>query len=106
MTSTNDRENRLRILHLILVLRSTNSQYNEHSLPVMDEREITLCTYFKPQLVPPPQIRVFAGNDSVRGFFRVLRDAPAPPTTTPFTRILLRWGSSSSWPRSVGCGGA
>jgi glycosyltransferase involved in cell wall biosynthesis len=41
----------------------------------MDEREITLCTYFKPQLVPPPQIRVFAGNDSVRGFFRVLREA-------------------------------
>jgi glycosyltransferase involved in cell wall biosynthesis len=68
-------DNRLRILHLILVLRSTNTQYNEHSLPVMDEREITLCAFFKPQLVPPPQIRVFAGNDSVLGFFKVLRKA-------------------------------
>lgn len=75
MTPGNGPEKRLRILHLILVLRATNSQYNEHSLPVMDERDIALCTFFKPQLVPPPQIRVFAGNDSVVGFFKVLRKA-------------------------------
>lgn len=65
----------LRILHVILVLRSTNSQYNEHSLPVMHEREISLCTYFTPQLTPPPQIRVFAGDDTLLGFFRALRKA-------------------------------
>lgn len=75
MTPSGSSEDKLRILHLINVLRSTNSQYNEHSLPVMDEREITLCAFFRPQLVPPPQIRVFAGDDSVRGFFRVLRKA-------------------------------
>ena len=72
---TNSSGQRLRILHLILNLRSTNSQYNEHSLPVMNERDITLCTYFAPQLTPPPQIRVFAGNDTIRGLFRALRDA-------------------------------
>ena len=69
------RGHRLRILHLILNLRTTNSQYNEHSLPVMYERDITLCTYFTPQLTPPPQIRVFAGNDTIRGVFRALHGA-------------------------------
>ena len=73
MTAAGDR--RLRILHLILVLRSTNSQYNEHSLPVMDERDIALCTYFTPQLTAPAKIRIFAGNDTLRGFFGALKKA-------------------------------
>lgn len=70
-------EARLRILHVILVLRATNSQYNEHSLPVMHERDISLCTYFIPQLTPPPQIKLFPGNDTLPGFFRALRNALA-----------------------------
>lgn len=66
---------RLSILHLIHVLRSTNSQYNEHSLPVMRERDITLCSYFEPQLDPPPEIRLFAGNGTLLGFIGALRTA-------------------------------
>ena len=99
-------DNRLRVLHLIHVLRSTNSQYNEHSLPVMDERDIALCTYFTPQLTPPPQIRVFPGNDTVRGVFKALREAldaseyDAIHAHSPQTGVLmimamiawLRWG--------------
>lgn len=68
-------DQRLRILHLILVLRSTNSQYNEHSLPVMTERDISLCTYFEPQLQAPDEIEVFAGDNTLIGFFRALRTA-------------------------------
>lgn len=75
MTSSTERAQKLRVLHLVLVLRSTNSQYNEHSLPVMHERSIALCTFFAPKLVPPEQIKVFAGDGSVRGFFRALRAA-------------------------------
>jgi glycosyltransferase involved in cell wall biosynthesis len=63
---------RLRVLHLIIVLGETNGQYNEHCLPLMDERDLAICTYFRPQLEAPPQIAVFAGDDTLRGFFRAL----------------------------------
>lgn len=66
---------RLRILHLILVLGETNSQYNEHCLPLRHERELSICTYFSPKLEPPPEIRLFAGDGTVRGFFRAFRTA-------------------------------
>jgi len=63
----------LRVLHLIIVLGPTNGQYNEHCLPLMHSREISICAYFKPQLQAPPEIAVFAGDDTLRGFFRALR---------------------------------
>jgi glycosyltransferase involved in cell wall biosynthesis len=65
-------ERRLRILHLIIVLGETNGQYNEHCLPLMHTRDLAICTYFKPQLEAPPEIEVFAGDDTLRGFFRAL----------------------------------
>ena len=73
-TTGNEAANgRLRILHLVLVLGPTNSQYNEHCLPQMHERALSICTYFTPLLTPPPHITVFPGDGSVRGFFRALR---------------------------------
>lgn len=65
-------ERRLRILHLVIVLGETNGQYNEHCLPLMHERDLAICTYFRPQLECPDQITVFAGDDTLRGFFRAL----------------------------------
>ena len=66
---------RLRILHLIIVLGPTNGQYNEHCLPLMHERDLAICTYFPPQLEWPTEITVFAGDGTLRGFFRALRRA-------------------------------
>jgi glycosyltransferase involved in cell wall biosynthesis len=66
---------RLKILHLIHVLGETNSQYNEHALPEMHARDISICTYFNPRLEYPSEITVFHGDDTVRGFFRALRAA-------------------------------
>lgn len=66
---------RLRILHLILVVGETNGQYNEHCLPLARERDLSICTYFTPQLTPPAEIRLFAGDGSLKGFFRALRTA-------------------------------
>ena len=66
---------RLRILHLILVLGETNGQYNEHCLPLMHERDLTVCTYFAPKLTPPTEIALFAGDGSIRGFFRAFKAA-------------------------------
>lgn len=66
---------RLSILHIILALKPTNGQYNEHCLPLMDERDITICTYFKSDITPPSQITLFDGNNTLMGFFSILRAA-------------------------------
>jgi glycosyltransferase involved in cell wall biosynthesis len=65
----------LRILHLIIVLGETNSQYNEHCLPVVNVRDLSICTYFRPKVAYPAEIGVFAGDDTLRGFFRALGSA-------------------------------
>ena len=67
--------NPLRILHIILALRPTNGQYNEHCLPLVSKREISICTYFASELAPPPEIALFDGDGTLRGFFRALREA-------------------------------
>ena len=66
---------RLRVLHLIIVLGESNGQYNEHCLPLMRERDISVCTFFTPELTPPPEITVFAGDGTIRGFFRAVHAA-------------------------------
>jgi glycosyltransferase involved in cell wall biosynthesis len=66
---------RLSILHIILVLKPTNGQYNEHCLPLMDKRDITICTFFKSDITPPKAITLFDGDSTVMGFFRAARAA-------------------------------
>lgn len=66
---------RLSVLHVILNLGHTNGQYNEHCLPMVDKRDISIVTYFRPQLTPPPAIRLFAGDGTLRGFFQTLKTA-------------------------------
>ena len=68
---------RLSILHIILALKPTNGQYNEHCLPLMDKRDITICTYFRSVITPPDAITLFDGDNSLIGFFRALRSALA-----------------------------
>lgn len=66
---------RLSILHIILVLKPTNGQYNEHCLPLMDKRDITICTFFKSDITPPDAITLFDGDNTMMGFFRAVRAA-------------------------------
>ena len=63
---------RVSVLHLILVLGPTNSQFNEHCLPQMHARSISIATYFAPKLAVPGEITLFAGDGTLRGFFRAL----------------------------------
>ena len=70
-----DGSGRIRVLHLILMLGETNGQYNEHCLPLVGVRDLSICTYFVPRLTPPKEIALFAGDGSLRGFFRTLRAA-------------------------------
>jgi len=68
---------RLSILHIILVLKPTNGQYNEHCLPLMDKRDITICTFFKSDITPPKAITLFDGDNTIMGFFRAVGAALA-----------------------------
>jgi glycosyltransferase involved in cell wall biosynthesis len=92
----------LRILHVILMLGETNSQYNEHCLPMVGTRDLTIVTYFVPRLSPPPEIALFAGDGTVRGFLRALRAAldakgydaihlHAPESAAMAVFALVRW---------------
>jgi glycosyltransferase involved in cell wall biosynthesis len=98
--SASDRK--MRVLHLIIVLGETNGQYNEHCLPLMHERDISIVTYFTPKLTPPPEITLFAGDGTLRGFFRALKKAlagedydvvhaHAPQTGTLLVLAALAW---------------
>jgi glycosyltransferase involved in cell wall biosynthesis len=75
--SQSQSNDRLSVLHLILALKPTNGQYNEHCLPLMNERAITICTYFRSDIKPPDQITLFDGDNTIFGFFRALRAALA-----------------------------
>lgn len=97
-TASSGTSRRLRILHLVLVLGETNSQYNEHCLPQLEARELTICTYFPPQLTPPPGIALFPGDGTLPGFFRALRAAldaheyDVVHAHSPHTSVLLPLG--------------
>jgi glycosyltransferase involved in cell wall biosynthesis len=95
-------DRKMRVLHLIIVLGETNGQYNEHCLPLMKERDISIVTYFVPKLTPPPDITLFAGDGTFRGFFRALKHAldaeeydvvhaHAPQTGTLLVLAALAW---------------
>ena len=72
---TSQSNRRLSILHIILALKPTNGQYNEHCLPLVDKRDITICTFFKSDIKTPKAIMLFDGDNSIPGFFRTLRAA-------------------------------
>ena len=103
---------RIRVLHLILTVGETNSQYSEHCLPMIGKRDLSICTYFPLQLTPPSEITVFAGDGTLRGFVRVLRAAlrakvydvvhvHAPQTGLLLVLHALLWGQLPRLRRST-----
>ena len=67
----------LSVLHVVVKAGPTNSQYNEHCLPVMAQRRITVCSLFPAEVEVPPDLVLVQGDGSVLGCFRALRDALA-----------------------------
>lgn len=63
---------RLRLLHLVNTVRATNTHYNEHCLPVMHERDLSICTFRDAELRPPQEITLFQGGGTLRGYWRAL----------------------------------
>lgn len=66
---------RLRILHVVIQAGPTNSQWNEHCVPVADEREITVCSLYPGTVDPDPRISRIEGDGSLRGAVSALRTA-------------------------------
>jgi hypothetical protein len=65
----------LSVLHVVVKAGHTNSQYNEHCLPVLRERRITVCSLFPADVAVPPEITLVQGDGSALGCFRALRSA-------------------------------
>jgi glycosyltransferase involved in cell wall biosynthesis len=63
------------VLHVIMRAGATNSQYNEHCLPVYHERQITIASLFPADVTPPPGLRMVEGDGTLRGSLRTIRFA-------------------------------
>lgn len=68
---------KLRVLHVILHVNQTNGQYNEHVLPLVEAREISVCSYFTPRLEPPSGVRLYSGEGRLLHFLGAMRTALA-----------------------------
>jgi glycosyltransferase involved in cell wall biosynthesis len=68
---------RLGILQVLLSITETSGAYNQHCLAAADDRDITICTYFRSSILPLRSIALFNGDDSLVGFFRALKAALA-----------------------------
>ena len=66
---------KLSILHIVISIGETNAAYNGHCLPLAEERDITICTYFRSDITPPANIKLYRGNGSIKGFLHGLRAA-------------------------------
>jgi glycosyltransferase involved in cell wall biosynthesis len=82
------------ILHIIIRILPTTGPYNEHCLPVAQERDIAICT-FREGIIPPREITLFQGDGTLRGFWRAFGDSlrggkyDVIHTQAPQTGVLL-----------------
>lgn len=70
----------LSVLRIVLTIEESSAPYNQFSLPLFDKQNISICTYFRPKIAVPEQIKLFAGRGTVLSFFRALRAALAENT--------------------------
>jgi glycosyltransferase involved in cell wall biosynthesis len=66
---------RWRILHLTASVAQTSGQYNEHCLPFIGQRDLTVCSFHRPVLDPQGEIACFHGGGTSVGYLRALRAA-------------------------------
>lgn len=66
-----------KILHVLLEIPETNMVLQEFAAPLADVHEISLCTYFPAARDTQPAIRLFAGDGTLRGFWKTLGQALA-----------------------------
>ena len=70
-----DNASRPSVLHVIMRAGPTNSQYNEHCLPVYRERRITIASLLPSEVTAPSGLRMVEGDGTLRGCLRTIRFA-------------------------------
>ena len=87
----------LSVLHVVVQAGPTNSQYNEHCLPAMRDRRITVCSLFPADVVVPREITLVQGDlardRDVGGVQRADRD-PAVPRDREAVLVVLAVGGT------------
>lgn len=68
-------DRRLHVLRLVHTINETGSPYNQFSLAAADRQDVTICSYFRPEIAAAEGIKLFAGDGTLPGFFRALRGA-------------------------------
>jgi glycosyltransferase involved in cell wall biosynthesis len=63
------------VLRLSMNFGETSAPYNQFTLPLRTKQAITLCSYLPMTVTAPPELKVFAGNNTIPGFWRVLQQA-------------------------------
>jgi glycosyltransferase involved in cell wall biosynthesis len=82
-----------RVLQIIVSPGVTNN--NERHLPVLQDLEVSLCSFSRAKVHPPPDTTIFEGDGTYRGFWRALGSAldhgpyDVIHTHAPRTAILL-----------------
>ena len=66
---------RFSILQLILSISESSAPYNEFSLPLIREQNITICSFFKSKILIPNEIKLYEGNGSLKYFMGLLKSA-------------------------------
>ncbi|MEM7133559.1 MAG: glycosyltransferase family 4 protein [Chloroflexota bacterium] len=62
----------LRVLHVDNIIGETSASLNEHVLPMVDEYNISLCTFFPSPVNVPSSINLYAGEGTIISFYRNL----------------------------------
>lgn len=73
----NKKSKRLSILRLVLTIDESSAPYNQFCLPLSREQDITICSYFKPKILIPNEIKLFEGNGTLKHFISILKSALA-----------------------------
>lgn len=63
----------IRILRIIDSVSPLSSPYNQFFLPLIEIHETALCTFFRSELKEMEGTTFFSGNNTLKGFFRVLK---------------------------------
>lgn len=65
----------LSVLQLTLSVGETSIPYSHFALRWADELDVSVCTYFPSDVIPPSGLELHQGDGTLRGFFRTLTGA-------------------------------
>lgn len=63
------------VLRIVPTIDACSAPYNQFSLALANRQNITICTYFRPNITVFKHIRLISGDGTVTGFFRALKSA-------------------------------